>query len=94
MNPKNSMLSPVEQVQAIVKKGLSSKGRKNRHLYRQIRQALKLAHMRGYHQAREFFDFFNHSQAEEKTAKRLVKKLLSYISLTEFLQLTVRSTAI
>lgn len=84
---KSQGLAPIEQVKAIVSKAFSKNGRRNRRLYRNIRQALKLASIRGFKQSKEFFDFFSAEKCEERVAKRLVKSLLSYVSLTEFMQL-------
>lgn len=91
MSYQDSILTPVEQVRGILKKAFAKKNRKNRRLFRNIRQALKLASLRGYTQSKEFFDFFNNGEHEEQMAKRLVKKFLAYVSLTEFMQLTAAS---
>ena len=87
MKYQNAILSPVEQAHKVIIRAFLDINRNKRRRYRNIQRALKLASQRGYRQTAEFFNYFSSEEQRENTSRRLVRKLLAYISFSEFMQL-------
>lgn len=87
MNYQNAILSPVDQAHKVIKRAYLDINRNKRRRYRNIQKAVKLASVRGFRQSKEFFNYFSSEKQSEHLSRRLVRKLLAYVSFVEFMQL-------
>lgn len=87
MNYQNAILSPVDQAHKVIRRAFLDISRNKRRRYRNIQKAVKLASVRGFRQGQEFFQYFTEDKQTEHISRRLVRKLLAYVSFAEFMQL-------